>query len=1141
MKTPHDLIRRARLLFACATLSVPAGAATTLTGALPSHLALSQSPYIISDSPYDPDYPEKLPESSYIPAGQTTTVEPGVILKIAPYSTLEVFGTLQLLGVSTQPITVTALYDGSSGEGDLAFRSGSAGAFNYVDLRYTSLSLEESTVTMRNSFFGYTSYGVYVDYGVIDVQNSVIDSANRALSCYRSSCTISTSNIYGYVDLTPLGLADARNNFWGWPTGPTHVSNPGGQGAGAGANVLVLPFLSAPAGVQLPPVPDTLPPQTRIFIPNKAPVSRTIIVSTSTRISLFGLDDRTHVGDGQGVGIQQTSYRINTGAAVPYADPFTLPGGSHTLSYWSLDQNNHQELPHSLSILVDSSPPVSTIYFFPRGYVDASSRTFVSPKMSANWLVDELSTVSSIHYSFDGITFSTTTFYTPVEQGTHTLTYFATDFFGLTESPKTMSWTTDSAPPKTKLVIQPNLGQFPDGSYWITPTSAISLETIDPSPYASGVKLASYTLDSNGYVVNGGTFSIPSLGGHTLSFDSVDNVGNVEPRQQVRLTCTNGSPPITTLTHGTPFYIDASSGLYVSSNTPLGFSVDDRGSPPVVTNYRVDKGSFQVFSSSFTLPHGRHVIDVYSQTASGNTEATHSFAVGVDTMAPSVQITFMPEATAGNVISLSTSSFVTVVTTDPISGIQSIVYQVDGATIPYADPFSLTQGTHTLAFVLTDHLFNVATVAPFSVAVSSMPPDLAGNSDPTAIRLPDGTLVVASPATVEGPYAVNSSGPVSPDIEFLEVYPTPPLPPGLFSVYLRYKTPYPKFGSVSLRAAGSATSTRLTGSSAGNSDWSGYGEITTSMRAGPATLTVSGTKDGAGRTLPTAIFTVDIGSFAVVPAPKGLTVIERDTRAELSWQAVHDASYYKVFRGTYPFTSPPDPRDYRFASTPFVFEVPYADVPRMYYAVATVNSAEVQSPLSALVSIGLPLTPSVVSPPDGSSVDPKAIVLSGRSLAYTGVEVTLAGSTQTIATGEVSVDGDFSIPLSLSAGSNVLHVRARGLSTGLLSGTTTWVLNVLGAVPPVASLKALPGDTTITLQWVPEATAGIVGFNVYRDGAHVPLNGAPIPVGQTSWRDTALRNKRTYQYAVTAVAGTGLESAPSKSVVATPVAGPEWP
>jgi fibronectin type 3 domain-containing protein len=104
------------------------------------------------------------------------------------------------------------------------------------------------------------------------------------------------------------------------------------------------------------------------------------------------------------------------------------------------------------------------------------------------------------------------------------------------------------------------------------------------------------------------------------------------------------------------------------------------------------------------------------------------------------------------------------------------------------------------------------------------------------------------------------------------------------------------------------------------------------------------------------------------------------------------------------------------------------------------------------------------------------------------------------------------------------------------------VITVVEAIPPAAPQEvevvvapaAANQPGSVSLSWAIGAEAGVAGYAVYRseqDGARgVRLNDELL--GAPTYRDTSAAAGRRYSYSVTAVAGSGLESAPSPAVEA---------
>jgi fibronectin type 3 domain-containing protein len=96
-------------------------------------------------------------------------------------------------------------------------------------------------------------------------------------------------------------------------------------------------------------------------------------------------------------------------------------------------------------------------------------------------------------------------------------------------------------------------------------------------------------------------------------------------------------------------------------------------------------------------------------------------------------------------------------------------------------------------------------------------------------------------------------------------------------------------------------------------------------------------------------------------------------------------------------------------------------------------------------------------------------------------------------------------------------------------------------VPPLppTGLHASAGDAKVDLSWTASNSAGVTGYNIYRDtqasmAAKARINTSPVT--STTYSDTSVTNGTTYYYAVTAVDGEGNESVLSTVKSAKPQA-----
>ena len=139
--------------------------------------------------------------------------------------------------------------------------------------------------------------------------------------------------------------------------------------------------------------------QTRIVkIDSTAPVTQASVSGTAgtnnwyrsaVQVSLSASDN---VSD-----VQNTSYRIDSGAIQTYAGPFVLSTmGQHTVNYWSVDNVNNTEATRSLAVNIDTVAPLVTATANPATAAKSPRPVTVTISGSAT---DALSGVSSASYS----------------------------------------------------------------------------------------------------------------------------------------------------------------------------------------------------------------------------------------------------------------------------------------------------------------------------------------------------------------------------------------------------------------------------------------------------------------------------------------------------------------------------------------------------------------------------------------------------------------------------------------------------------------------------------------------------------------------------------------------------------------------
>jgi hypothetical protein len=122
---------------------------------------------------------------------------------------------------------------------------------------------------------------------------------------------------------------------------------------------------------------------------------------------------------------------------------------------------------------------------------------------------------------------------------------------------------------------------------------------------------------------------------------------------------------------------------------------------------RADGGAWQSYARPIHVSgDGSHTIDYYATDAAGNTEMTRSSSIAIDSIPPT-------SSAAINGTLLSNGSYrapvtITLTGTDATSGLQSILYRIDGGALwSYTVPFRVGgSGSHTLEYYATDKAGN---------------------------------------------------------------------------------------------------------------------------------------------------------------------------------------------------------------------------------------------------------------------------------------------------------------------------------------------------------------------------------------------------------------------------------------------------
>ncbi len=392
-----------------------------------------------------------------------------------------------------------------------------------------------------------------------------------------------------------------------------------------------------------------------------------------------------------GSGVAATYYSVDGGSAQTYSSPFTIStNGTHTVSFYSVDNAGNQEAPQSIPIKIDQAAPTTNAALAgpeQDGWYRSAQLTLSAQDNPGG------SGVASTSYSVNGG--ATQTYAgTPVsftQSGQYTVSYWSTDVAGNMEAQQSVSFQVDSTPPTTTASVSGKAGN----SGWYTGPATVTLSASDNAG-GSGVAATYYSIDGGATQTYGSAFTISVNGTHTVSFYSVDRAGNQETSHSLTVKVDQTPPTTTESLSGTM----GTNGWYKrGSPVVLTLTATDNqdGSGVASTSYTVNGGAAKAYTAPVTFPDGVYTVSYGSTDVAGNVETPQTVSFKVDQTPPTVTYTgnagtYTPDQTVA----------ITCTAADNLSGVASTT--CSNLDVP---AYTLALGSHTLSATATDNAGNV--------------------------------------------------------------------------------------------------------------------------------------------------------------------------------------------------------------------------------------------------------------------------------------------------------------------------------------------------------------------------------------------------------------------------------------------------
>jgi len=347
---------------------------------------------------------------------------------------------------------------------------------------------------------------------------------------------------------------------------------------------------------------DILPPRTTVQITNpKFQITDKTFITSQTGIILTAEDDLVEVGDGIGLGVEETRWKVEGGSWKIYTGTFTIVGedGIYYVDYYSVDVIGNTELTKRATYYLDNTPPVTSIatgipQYKKEEKIYIALHTPIELEATDPVVNEVASGLKEIYYSIDNQPFAIYNSPFTLGEGIHEVKYYAIDNLGNIEEVKNQIYYVDGTPPKTSINIGTPQYEI-EGRIYISSETEITLSAIDPivKDVSSGVQKVQFRVESLEWRDYTGSFTLRE-GIRLVEYRSIDNVDNTEEIKSITLYV-DETPPETSLSIEGIKYTKVD-GIYVTSQTTFTLTAED----PIVNEVSsgVKETKYRILSST---------------------------------------------------------------------------------------------------------------------------------------------------------------------------------------------------------------------------------------------------------------------------------------------------------------------------------------------------------------------------------------------------------------------------------------------------------------------------------------------------------------------------------------------------------------
>ncbi len=447
-----------------------------------------------------------------------------------------------------------------------------------------------------------------------------------------------------------------------------------------------------------------------------------------------------------------------------YTNPFYFDseGINYIRTRYAVDTTTKKTItPHTeilFEVYADGKAPVTKAYFSGANKITVGNKTYFGKGLNITLKSGDVgSGVENIYYSLNSKDFQKyeNMINLSANKERYELKFYSVDKVGNVENTKknVIEFYIDELAPET----------FHNVTGIDLEKSIIALNSkiyLDASDKKSGLKITYYKFDNEDFVpYNGNILPLNQLSEdhHTLTYYSVDNVGNKETPKTFSFFLDKSAPILTSDVLGDRFIVNGK--IYFSGRTKLKLTAVDNKSGVKEVKYSIDNSDFKEYTAPFYLPKkpGFHIIKYYAidrmnnnTGVGGNNYKNYKYStkkIYVDLVGPTLSHSYIGKRFfTRDTVFLGKHSKIKLSATDFESGLQYISYSIDGAQkeTMYKEPFTVSgNGKHLIEYFGYDNVNN-RNIGRFYVIVDKTPPEPSYTFSVEPYQTVDGLNVYSS-------------------------------------------------------------------------------------------------------------------------------------------------------------------------------------------------------------------------------------------------------------------------------------------------------------------------------------------------------------------------------------------------------------